>query len=247
MSRGPLLLILCALQGCTAMAAQSTHAADPFEGTNRKIHTLNKGADDYVLGPLSRYYGRLVPKLIHEGLSNFFRNLSGPGVLINNFLQGKIDEGGSDIARFVFNSTIGIGGLVDVANAMGLVEHREDFGQTLAIWGLPQGPYLLLPLLGPTTLRNLSDIPFSIYTNPLSWSGISTPGYAAVRGVEVLEQRHRHEDAIRGVAELSVDPYAFVRSAFLQRRHADIFDGVPPLDDEMEELLEEEDARLLIR
>ena len=248
MSRAALLFISCALQGCAATTAQSTHPADPFEGTNRKIYALNKTVDDYVLEPMSRYHGHLVPELIHDGLANFFRNLSGPGVLVNNFLQGKLDEGGTGIARFVFNSTIGIGGLVDVAGAMGLEEHREDFGQTLAVWGVPQGPYLLLPLFGPTTTRNLSDIPFSIYTNPMSYSGISTPGHATVRGVEILEQRHRSTDTIRSVDELALDPYAFIRSAFLQRRRADIFDGVPPLDDELEELLEEEeDARLLIR
>ena len=236
-------LLCLALAGCasTARETTATHESDPFESTNRVMFQLNEKLDEYLLGPVSRAYGTHVPQLLRDRVGRFFSNLGEPKIILNDFLQGKADQGLSDTARFVFNSTIGIGGLFDIASPIGLPAHQEDLGQTLAVWGVPQGPYLFLPLLGPNTLRNLPDIPLSIYADPLHYTNLSTAARLSLGGTEAVDLRYNLEDEIRAVKELAVDRYAFTRSAYLQRRRAQIFDGQPPLDDELELLFEEEE------
>lgn len=245
-STAMLVPFLClALVGCagTAQETRPAYEGDPFETANRAMFGLNKKLDEYLLGPISRAYGNNLHPFVRNRVGRFFSNLGEPKTILNGILQGKADQGLSDTARFVFNTTIGIGGLFDVATPTGLPAHQEDFGQTLAVWGVPQGPYLFLPLLGPTTMRGLPDIPISIYTDPLHYTSLSTGVRASLGGTEAVDRRYNLDDAIRSVEELAVDQYAFTRSAYLQRRRVEIFDGQPPLDIELfeeEEELEED-------
>lgn len=237
---------LClALGGCAGTAQETgpAYEGDPFETANRAMFELNEKLDEYLLGPISRVYGNNLPPFIRELVSQFFNNLGEPKTILNDFLQGKTDQGLSDTARFVFNTTIGIGGLFDVATSAGLPAHQEDFGQTLAIWGAPRGPYLFLPLFGPTTMRRLPDIPISIYTDPLHYTDLSTVSRVSLGSTDAIDQRYNLDDAIRAVEELALDPYAFTRSAYLQRRQVEISNGQLPLDVELfeeEEELEED-------
>lgn len=217
------------------------YAADPFETANRAMYRLNERLDELLVGPLSHTYGYLVPPAARARAGRFFDNLGYPHTILNGLLQGRFDQGLSDTARFVFNTTIGIGGLFDVAGPAGLPKHEADLGQTLAAWGLPQGPYLFLPLLGPATLRSLPDVPLRIYTDPLHYGGLSTAARLSLGGTKAIDRRYNLEDEIRAVRELALDRYAFTRSAFLQHRQAERFDGLPPLGEELEQWLEEEE------
>ena len=134
---------------------------------NRFIYRANRVVDRVILRPVARGYEKIVPKTIRHGVSNFFDNLTYVNVILNDFLQGKFRRGTRDTARLVVNTTVGIGGVLDVAKKMGLEEHDEDFGQTLGVWGMGPGPYFVLPLLGPTTVRDAPGILFGAATNPL--------------------------------------------------------------------------------
>lgn len=225
------------INGCATNPIEKDDV-DPFEGMNRKIYRFNVVVDENIMKPIADGYVKITPQPVQNRVTDFFNNLTYINVFLNQFLQGKIDQGLLDIARFVFNSTFGVFGLFDVATGMGLKEHEEDFGQTLAVWGVAQGPYLVLPLLGPFTLRDTPDLAFTVFTNPLFYVDnkyITIP----LSALGVIDLRARSEGAIQFINEAALDPYTFMREAFLQRREYLIFDGDPPLDDLFEELEEE--------
>lgn len=234
--RMPPLLALTAmllLMGCATTRA-ADEVADPLEEVNRAIYDFNEAADEVVLEPVATAYQNNVPQAVRTGVSNFFSNLSYPIVIVNNVLQGKVPQAVNDTGRFVINSTVGVLGIFDVASALDLEANDEDFGQTLGVWGVGDGIYLVLPLFGPSTLRDTVGLGVDYNLDILNYvSDVPTRnGLRAVKAVDVREGLLR---AGRILDEAALDPYSFVREAYLQRRINLIYDGNPP-----EELLEDE-------
>ena len=194
---------------------------DPLKDLNQKTHDLNQTLDLQVASPVARFYKRITPDFIEMGITNFTQNVEDLSIGVNNILQGKIKSGFSDLSRFTINSTIGIAGFLDIASDMGLEKHDEDFGQTLAVWGVPDGPYLVLPGLGPSTMRDtLAMIPDAFLT-PLWLIDHDRTSYS-LTAIDLIDTRARYlglESVVIG------DEYLFYRDAYLQSRQFEIKDG----------------------
>jgi len=203
--------------GNLASEAKSV-SMDPYEGFNRSMYGFNMGLDKYFLKPISDGYRFVTPDFMQTGVTNFFNNLKGINVVLNDVLQGKFSQSASDLGRFTTNSTIGVLGLFDVASDLGFQQNVEDFGQTLAVWGVDQGPYLVLPVLGPTTLRDGGAIIVDKAANP----GTYVPGTGIIEGIN---ERANAEGALNFIDEAALDPYVFTRESFLQYRKHLINDG----------------------
>jgi phospholipid-binding lipoprotein MlaA len=201
---------------------------DPFESTNRHIYQFNDGLDRYFIKPVATTYASMTPDLLQTGVTNFFNNISYLNVVVNSSLQGKLDQGMSDLFRFLFNSTLGVAGLFDVATPLGIPANKEDLGQTFAVWGSGQGSYLTLPLFGPNTVRDAPDLVTSLLLNPLSYlaSAVSLPATA----LNIVNRRANLLEAKTMLDEAALDPYSFTREAYLQQRLYLIHDGTPPID-----------------
>lgn len=226
------------LGGCAARPAQEPNP-DPLEPVNRAVYRFNDVADRYIARPVAKSYRWVLPQAVRNHTSSFFDNLLYTITIVNQFLQGKFREGGADIARFAVNSTVGLLGFFDPATGMGLEAHDEDFGQTLAVWGVPEGPYLVVPIFGPRTLThavgNLADTQVSILNQYNDSSVRSKVGlwYLVHRRYQLLDLDEEIEKAF--------DPYLFVRDAYLQNRAFLVHDGEVP-DDEWYPEDEESDA-----
>ncbi|MDZ4220710.1 MAG: VacJ family lipoprotein [Methylobacter sp.] len=192
---------------------------DPYEDFNRKMFLFNDGVDGYVAAPLANAYKWITPQFMQTGVSNFFTNLKNVNVVINDVLQAKFAQGAEDTGRLAINTTLGLGGLVDVAKHVGLEQNQEDFEQTLAVWGVPRGPYLVLPLFGPSTGRGIPGAIFDSAANPINY--ITVP----VQLLGVLSERANAEGALRFINEAALDPYVFTRESFLQWRDNLATDG----------------------
>ncbi len=204
-------------------AAAIENSDDPWEQWNRKIYTFNRTIDAKIASPAAAAYLSITPRVVQQGVRNFFTNLDEVPTMINNLLQGKVKDSASDLGRFLVNSTVGIVGLWDPASLMGLEKNQEDFGQTLGVWGMPSGPYVMLPLLGPSTLRGLVN--YADYPD-YDLLGIikHTPTRQMLKGLELVETRAeftRYDDMLNG----SLDEYIFIRDAYLQSRAHRVFDG----------------------
>ena len=210
---------------------------DPMESLNRSMYAINDAFDRATLKPIARGYKAVVPEFARRGVTNFSRNLFTPRSAVNNFLQGKPGPGFSELGRFIINSTLGIGGLIDVASAQGMPEYDEDFGQTLAVWGLPEGPYVFIPILGPNTLLDAVSTPVDILSDPLIHYDNSSVR-DKVYGLRVIDLRMRLLTA-EALLEDSKDPYLTVRESYLQNRRFQVYDGNPPSTDEEEDLFDE--------
>ena len=234
-----LLVSLLAL-GCTGLrganaadtslgpeADPAYNPRDPLEPANRVFYRFNEELDKYLLKPAARAYLKAVPSIARTGIGNFFDNLAYPNVILNDFLQGKLDQGLSDTARFIFNSTFGLAGVVDIGRTLGLPRHEEDLGQTLAVWGIGQGPYLYLPFLGPNTPRMLPDLVVSSLLDPINYTDFN---YVTLP-LRIVDRRSSLLKAERVLDAAAVDRYTFLREAWLQRRRYLIYDGNPPLED----------------
>ena len=195
--------------------------SDPFQSINKKTHNFNQTLDANLATPVARIYKIITPDILEIGVTNFTHNVEDLSVALNNILQGKINEGVSDIFRFTINSTLGLAGFIDIASNLGFKKHDEDFGQTLAIWGIPDGPYLVLPGLGPSTLRDtLAMIPDAFLT-PLYVINHDRTSYS-LTAIDLIDTRARYlglESVVIG------DEYLFYRDAYLQSREFDILDG----------------------
>lgn len=235
---------LCLLVGvvslssaCTTMRAPSE--ADPLEGLNRSVDGFNQVLDKAVVKPLAQGYDKVTPPEVKIVVGNFFSNLDDISIAVNNLLQGKPKNAGSDITRFALNTTIGIVGLADVATELGFQKHDEDFGQTLGVWGVGSGPYLVLPLLGPSTLR---DAPARFVDAPLDpmyhYDDVRVRNSLLV--VNVVNTRARLLPATDLVERIALDQYAFVRDAFLKRRASLIRDGAPDPNEQVYDDYEDE-------
>jgi phospholipid-binding lipoprotein MlaA len=234
-------LALLLLSGCATQRAPV--AKDPLEGFNRAMFAVHEGVDKAALKPLARGYDAALPLPVKMSVGNFFGNFRDIGQSGNAFLQGKGNEGMTGLARFFLNSTVGIFGLFDVASEMELMEGDEDFGQTLAVWGVPSGPYLFLPLVGPSGGRDIVGWGVDQYIYPL-WR--HADGHPALRnsllGLNAMQYRASLLPADHVLEEASLDKYAYLRAAYLQRRAAQIRDGASaPRDEEDLGELEEPD------
>lgn len=199
--------------------------SDPLEPVNRGIYGFNETLDKWVARPVAKGYVNVVPSSARKGVGNFFANATYPTVIFNDFLQGKFLQGLQDTGRFLFNTTVGLAGLVDVASMVGMEAHDEDFGQTLGTWGVAQGPFLMLPFMGPTTGRDGLGQIANGFTNPLSYTDEEYR-----YGLYILGAVNSRAGllGIEGVLEQQFDRYAFIRGAYLQRRLGLVYDGSPP-------------------
>ena len=223
-----LMVLLVVVSGCAGPQMKSDANPDPLEPANRAFYSLNEGLDRGLVKPIAEVYDRFTPRPARVAITNFFDNLLYLNVILNSFLQGKLDQGFSDTVRIVVNSTLGIGGLFDVATGMGLPMHNEDFGQTLATWGFNPGPYVYLPIKGPNSSRDLPDLVTTALLNPLTYisGGILLP----IQALRIISLRANLLDETRIRDEAAVDPYSFTREAYLQRREYLIYDGAPPTE-----------------
>jgi phospholipid-binding lipoprotein MlaA len=229
--------ILCAgwalilLSGCAGAGGN----IDPWEKTNRAFYNFDDGLDRVLLKPVSDFYVKVVPEPIRSGLGNGFANLGYGNVILNDLLQAKLKQGLGDTGRMAVNSTIGIAGIFDVASRWGLPSHPNDFGITLGKWGAQPGPYLVLPLLGPTTVRDAPGILVANLTNPVTW--VNPPLYvtAPMGTVQAMDTRSRFESALRFRNAAAIDPYVFTRNAYLQYRDNLIHEGKKPVDQSLYE------------
>jgi phospholipid-binding lipoprotein MlaA len=238
-----LLTLGLLLAGCASAPADDNEQAqaraeyDPLEPLNRGLYAVNDAVDRVTLKPIARGYKAVVPEFARRGVTNFSRNLFTPRSAVNNFLQGKPGPGFSELGRFIINSTIGIGGLIDVATAQGMPQYDEDFGQTLAVWGISEGPYLFIPLLGPKTLLDAVATPVNIASDPLYHYDNSSVR-DKIYGLRLIDLRMRLLTADT-LLEDSKDPYLTLRESYLQNRRFQVYDGNPPSTEEEEDLFEE--------
>jgi phospholipid-binding lipoprotein MlaA len=208
----------CATNSITEQQ-QVANKDDPYEHFNRKIYTFNDRVDNYVAKPISDGYRWITPQLVQTGVYNFFSNLKDINVVVNDVLQAKFAQSAHDTGRLALNTTMGLAGFVDVATHIGLEKNEEDFDQTLAVWGVPQGSFLVIPLLGPTTVRGIPGAIFDTAANPSSYVGMP------VQLISLLNTRANAEGSLKFINEASLDPYVFTREAFLQWRHNLTTDG----------------------
>jgi len=208
---------------------QRQRNVDPLEPLNRFNFAVHRVGDRFVLRPVARVYQTVTPRPVRTGLSNFFRNLGMPIVIINDLLQGKFSQAVDDTGRFLVNSTIGLLGVIDVASQAGLARPNEDFGQTLGVWGVEAGPYVFIPFLGPTTFRDGVGTVADAFLYPLFYYDNSSARdkLAILLAIDARAGLLSLDDTVDAAA----DPYVFIRDAYLQRRHFLIHDGDPPDDD----------------
>lgn len=209
------------LSGCAG-----PNPRDPYEGFNRAMFSFNDTVDKVALKPVATAYKNVLPSFVQTGINNFFGNLSDAWSVVNDALQGKGTQGARDLGRVGLNTTFGLLGFIDVATPNGLRKHTEDFGQTLGYWGVSSGPYLMLPLLGPSTVRDTAALPVDIagdiwhYKDPVYIRNIGTV-------TRVVDQRANLLDASNLLEEAALDRYEFVRDGYLQRRESQVHDGEP--------------------
>lgn len=214
------------LTGCASVPLAERDPGDRFEAVNRKVYAFNDSLDAAVLKPASGAYVRAVPEPARNAAGRFFDNLLYLDTILNGFLQGKVGQGFSDLARFGVNSTFGLLGLFDVATPLGLPRHKEDFGQTLAVWGAGSGEYLVYPVLGPSGVRDTAGVAVSLLTNPIVYAA---PPVAIPLGVlSIIDLRARKEGFAQFRDQAALDPYIFTRESYLQNRTFEIYDGKPP-------------------
>ncbi|WP_366044308.1 VacJ family lipoprotein [Methylomonas sp.] len=224
------------LNGCATVHA--TDPNDPWESWNRSMQSFNDGVDDYVMKPVAEGYRWITPDFVDQGVSNFFSNIGDIRVTINDALQGKFAQSAFDGTRFFLNSTLGLAGFIDLASNVDLPKHHEDFDQTLGFWGVPSGPYLVLPLLGPSSPRGVVGVAGDVAMNPISYTGVylssSAVSTAVSGGLGALNAADLRADNLeneRIASEAALDRYAFFRGAYLSQRNYLIHDGNVPEDD----------------
>jgi len=227
------ILILLQISGCASSPAAPKNeraSSDPWEPLNRSIHTFNYNIDRVTLKPLAKGYEAIVPATMRRGINNFSSNLLIPLSIVNNLLQGKIRQATSETGRFLANSIWGVLGFADVGSDLGLEKYREDFGQTLAVWGVPDGPYVVIPILGPRTLRDATMIPLNFAADPLFHleHDRTRRTIYLVRAVDLRARLFTAESLI----EDSFDRYLSIRESYLQNRQFLVYDGDPPEDED---------------
>ena len=216
------------LSGC---ATTDDKVADPFEGVNRTVYSFNKAVDTAILKPVAQGYQAVVPDPIDQAITNFFSNLADIRNAVNNFLQLKLTRAFEDVARVAVNSTLGLGGFIDLASGIGLTKHDEDFGQTLGRWGIDTGPYLVVPFYGPSSLRDAVGLAAdTVFLDPVTQVN-DVPVRNAMWATRAVDRRADLLEAEKIIEVGVLDEYDFIRDAYLQRRRSLVYDGDPPPDD----------------
>jgi phospholipid-binding lipoprotein MlaA len=223
-----LLTTSLALTGCAA----NGDPRDPLEPMNRAIHSFNEEVDRAILIPIAKGYKKVTPDVAETGIRNFFSNLDDVTVVANDILQLKLEQTTRDFMRLMFNSTFGMFGLLDVASEMGLIKHNEDFGQTMGRWGAGSGPYLVLPFMGPSNLRDTAGIVIDSRHTDLVRNHDDVTTRNPVLALRLVARRADLLEAKRAVDAAALDNYEFTRDFYLERRKGLVFDGKPPLEDE---------------
>ncbi len=226
-------LILCVLiAGCATTPSANVGEADTdqLELVNRPIYWANDFLDRHLGEPVATTYLKHTPPMVRKSVSNFFDNVAYPNVILNSFLQGKGQQGFQDLRRFLVNSTFGFLGVWDMATPLGLQAHTEDFGQTLGVWGADEGLYLVLPFIGPNSLRDTPGLGVTAVTNILFY--VSNPFVVPVAILGFVDQRARADQATKFRDQAAVEPYLFTREAYRQHRTFLIHDGDPPMEDD---------------
>lgn len=223
-------ILVIFLSACAGTESRHTDPeGDPWEGFNRKIHAFNMATDKALLRPIASGYDTVMPDPFQRGVGNFFRNLDFPVTLLNEVLQGMFEEGVVSTGRFLINTTIGVVGLFDVASKMGIPEYKEDFGQTLAVWGYENSRYLVLPIFGPSTFRDGIGRSVYGYGHPVAWAAREKGIYAPMI-LDIIQFRASYLDEDYQILN-AYDPYVFMRDVYLQNRLYKIHNGDPPLQD----------------
>jgi phospholipid-binding lipoprotein MlaA len=221
------LLGMGLITGC----ATSGNAKDPIEGFNRAMYAFNDGLDKVVIKPVAKGYDAVLPNPVRTGVTNFFGNIADLFIGVNNLLQGKVSDGGSDLGRVAVNTTVGVLGVFDVASGMGLEKHEEDFGQTFGRWGMGSGAYVVLPLLGPRTVRDTGGLVLDMATDPVAYID-HVPTRNTLLALRVINDRANLLPAEKVIEEAALDKYSYIRDAYLQRRRSLVYDGNPPREAE---------------
>ena len=226
------MVVVLLVQGCASL--RGPDPSDPLEPLNRRVTEFNDVADDLVLRPVAVFYGEVLPPLVKKGISNFFSNQTDVMSFFNSLAQLKLDAALKNAVRVGINTTVGIGGIIDWATELNIEKQKEDFGQTLAYWGVSSGPYVVLPFFGPSTVRDTFGL----------WADTKTDVTQQLRDVgarntltllRLTDKRERYLSLSDAVKQASLDPYTFTRDAYLQKRVNDIYDGNPPMVDDSEE------------
>lgn len=221
------LFVAVSLSGCAATDPNGQN--DPYEQTNRDIFAMNQKLDHAVARPVAVFYNHAFPEVFRDGVHNALTNLNSPVVFANDLLQGETTRAGQTLGRAVVNSTLGLGGLVDLAAKIGIPGHDEDFGQTLGVWGANEGPYLMLPFAGPSNPRDVVGMGGDIAMDPFTYISFnnSTLWYGIRAGMGVVDLRARNVENLDAIERTSVDLYATTRSLYRQHRNAEIRNGAP--------------------
>lgn len=222
------------LTGCMS---NSTDDGDPLEPVNRVIYNINDNLDRAIIKPVAKAYTKVTPKGVRQGVTNFFSNVGYINVIANDLLQGKFRQASHDTGRFLLNSTVGFGGIFDVAGHAGMVKNDEDLGQTFGKWGMGEGAYLVIPIRGPNSIRDAPDLVTSAFLNPLFYVGSTVTIPLTI--LSGINERANYLEATRIRDEAALDPYSFTREAYRQNREYKIYDGNPP-DKELEYIEEPE-------
>lgn len=238
MRLGIILVLALGMSACTTVTKVKTKALatlekvsettgignnpdDPLEGFNRSMFSFNESLDSSVIKPVAQAYQTVTPSIVKTAVGNFFSNAGDVWTAVNNVLQGNFADGANDFMRFAINTTVGIGGLIDVASAGGMPKHQADFGQTLGVWGVPAGPYVVLPILGPSTLRDTIATPID-FKGDLLYSRGSVAFRNTTSVLRIVDKRAAALDAVNLIEEAALDKYVFIRGAYLQRRESQI-------------------------
>lgn len=227
----PVLLSALALVASAAALPARAQVYDPLEPVNRVVFSFNDKVDTYVLRPVAQTYVDVVPQLVRTGVSNVFGNIGDMVSAVNSLLQGKREKLGNDLGRVITNTTFGLGGIFDVAGYAGVEKGNEDFGQTFGYWGVGPGPYLVLPILGPSNIRDTTGLVIQSYVDPVNQVTPDSAKYElwGLRAIDTRAGLLGTEDLVSGAA---LDKYTFIRSAYSQRRRSLIYDGKPPKDED---------------
>lgn len=232
-----ILVAVLILTGCATSLKDQQYddqiSSDPYAKINRSVYAFNDALDKAILKPAATAYDSGLPSFFQTGVENFISNLGEPISFVNNLLQLKIDDSLSTVARFAFNSTLGIGGIIDISTGLGIEEQEEDFGQTLAYWGVKPGPYLYLPFLGPSNLRDaISMVPDFAVINSDSIEVVSDTALNTSTVVIDAINTRAQLLPLDKLIEQQIDPYSFIKSAYEQNRISEIYDGNPPDPDD---------------
>ena len=228
-------VLATAVSGCAQTTLTMMRRDDPWQGWNRNIQSFNDNFDKHLLKPAAIGYLHITNNAIDQGVTNFFSNINDIGVSINDVLQFKLQQAGMDLGRFIVNTTVGVAGVFDWADPIGLPKHNEDFGQTLGVWGTPSGPYFVLPLFGPSTPRDTVGLIGDALLDPMTYLSIfgGLPGFVASAGASALDVTDYRaglmtNEKVLNEATNNEERYTFIRDSYLQHRQYLLFDGNPP-------------------